>query len=109
MADDYLKKLEELRLSLMSTLQKTNSLILREKRMQNEDLSTETGSLDDSALPLHSEVESPNQSKPTPNRRSRRRRRALCLPDSNCYRERRISPTTLEPTQRHIRPLVLCR
>lgn len=76
MADDYLKKLEELRLALMSTLQKTNSIILREKRMRNEDISTETGSPNDPALPLHSEVESTDQGKPATNRRASRRRRS---------------------------------
>lgn len=76
MANDYLKKLEELRLALMSTLQKTNSIILREKRMRNEDISTQTGTPDDSTLPLHSEVESPDQGQPTTNRRASRRRRS---------------------------------
>jgi hypothetical protein len=76
MADDYLKALEEMRLTLMHALSKTNSLILREKRMRNEDISAETGSPDDAALPLHSEVESANQGKPALNRRASRRRRS---------------------------------
>jgi len=76
MADDYLKALEGMRLSLMNMLTRTNALILREKRMQNEDISTEVGSPDDAALPLHSEVESANQGKPALNRRPSRRRRS---------------------------------
>jgi len=74
MSDDYLKALEEMRLSLMNMLTRTNALILREKRVKNENISAETGTPDDSAMPLHSEVESPNQGKPSPNRRASRRR-----------------------------------
>jgi hypothetical protein len=75
MADDYLKKLESLRLALMNVLSHTNSLIMREKRNRNEDIPSEASQVDDSSLPLHPEVESPDQSKPTANRRASRRRR----------------------------------
>lgn len=74
MDDDYLKSLEGMRLSLMNMLTRTNALILREKRMRNENIPTEAGAADDPAVPLHSPVEYPNQGKPATNRRARGRR-----------------------------------